>query len=317
MDLDLAQLRAFAAVAGLLHFGRAADRLGITQQALSKRIARLEVRLAVRLFDRGSSTGVRLTDAGRRLLEPARRALTAGDLAVAAARGTRRQLRIDVWGHLYAPMRTLAEVVAAAPELDVAPGAGRDFPAVADALRRGEVAAGLGRVPAPRGGAVTDLAHRLVRLEPVDAILSADHPLAGARELRPTDLRDSALRYPAEVERLDFLTRFADRFGIARRVGGPNLGLAPFLAAIRADPSAFSLFPADAAPAREPGIRFVPLVAPTPLYAWSLVWSGAHEHPELSSLAEAFAQLARRSRWLEFDPERDWLPDSDTDTDAA
>ncbi|MFG2560061.1 LysR family transcriptional regulator [Streptomyces sp. NPDC048496] len=310
MDLDLAQVRAFTAVAESLHFGSASARLGITQQALSKRIARLEVLLGVRLFERGQGKGVRLTEAGERFLAPARQTLSAGDLAVAAALGARRRLRIDVWGHLYGPMRTLAQVVAAAPGLDVEPGTGRDFPSVTEALRRSEVGAGFGRVPSLRGRAPAELAHRLVRLEPVDAVVSAAHPLAAAPELRPSDLRTSVLRYPADGDRLDFLTHFAEQFGVSRWTGGPNLGLAPFLAHIRDDPSCFSLFPADAVSGDVPGVRFIPLIAPTPLYAWSLVWSvaAAHEHPVLGDLLQAFAQAARQKRWLEFDPARDWLP---------
>ena len=42
MDLDLAQVRAFVAAAEDLHFGRAASRLFLTPQAVSKRIRRLE-----------------------------------------------------------------------------------------------------------------------------------------------------------------------------------------------------------------------------------------------------------------------------------
>ncbi|GIH59639.1 hypothetical protein Msi02_04560 [Microbispora siamensis] len=45
MDLDLVLVRAFAETAERLHFGRAAEHLGISQQALSKRVARLETLL--------------------------------------------------------------------------------------------------------------------------------------------------------------------------------------------------------------------------------------------------------------------------------
>ena len=110
VDLDLARVRAFTVTADLLHFGRAAGQLGISQQALSKRIARLEQELGVPLFDRSGHT-VALTGAGLRFLEPATRLVAAGDHAVAQVRETRRPLRLDVWGHLYAPMRTVAPVL--------------------------------------------------------------------------------------------------------------------------------------------------------------------------------------------------------------
>ncbi|MEV3860278.1 LysR family transcriptional regulator [Streptomyces sp. NPDC050095] len=313
MDLDLAQVRAFAAVADEQHFGRAAARLGITQQALSKRVARLESALGVRLFDRGAR-GVALTGDGGLFLEPARRVLDAGRAAVDAVRGAPpRPLRIDVWGHLYAPMRTVATMIESAPGLDAEPGAGRDYPSVADALMRGEVDAGFGRVHAlpDRDSGDSALVRRLVRLEPVDAVLSARHPLAGADALSPDRLRGSVLRYPAETVRLDFLTRFADRFGIERRAGGPNLGLESFLAHLRDEPGQFTLFPADVPLPDDPGLRVVPLVDPTPLYAWSLVWPAGREHPGITELLRACGQLAGARRWLDYDPARDWLPDTD------
>ncbi|MBV6700577.1 LysR family transcriptional regulator [Kitasatospora aureofaciens] len=320
MDLDLAQVRAFVAAAEELHFGRAAGRLAVSQQALSKRVARLEAALGVRLLDR-DARGVGLTEAGRRFLEPARRVLDQGDRAVAAVTCTGRPLRIDVWGHLYAPMRTVAQAVDGTPGLEVEPVPGRDLPSVAAALLRGEPDAGFGRVHPLPDGRDAGLTHRLVRLEPVDALLSTDHPLAGQDVLSPADLRGSVLRYPAAVDRLDFLTRFAVRFGIEERVGSTNLGLEHFVDRVRTDPSCFSLVPADcplpdvpAAPGR-PGVRTVPLADPTPLYAWSLVWrSGAPNadpHPQLQPLLRAFAEEARRSRWLEYDPARDWLPGPD------
>ncbi|MFI7700101.1 LysR family transcriptional regulator [Nonomuraea sp. NPDC049480] len=303
MDLDLAQVRAFVLAAEELHFGHAAEELSISQQALSKRIARLESMLGRRLFERGGH-GVRLTEAGRRFLEPARQTLAAADLAVAAVLDVHRQLRIDVWGHLYAPMRTLAQVASHEPRLEL--GHGRDLPAVAAALLHGTVDAAFGRVHAPLPAGLT---HRLIRLEPVDAILSADHPLAHAPAIRPEQLRDSVLWTPGPLHRLDFLHRFAEHFGIRDQAEGANLGLDHFLADLAADPRRFCLLPADIPLPSDPAIRSVPLVDPTPLYAWSLLWRDNGGHPLLEALTRAFTAEAERNRWLEYDPTRDWLPE--------
>ena len=101
VDLDLAQVRAFVAVADEAHFGRAAELLSVSQQGLSKRIARLEAELGVRLLTRArgqqQSRGVTLTDAGQRFLPPARRLVAAGDIAAAVAVGEERPFRPPKW----------------------------------------------------------------------------------------------------------------------------------------------------------------------------------------------------------------------------
>lgn len=239
MDLDVAQVRAFVRAAEELHFGRAAETLGISQQALSKRIAWLESLLRAPLFLR-DGRGVSLTGAGRRFLGPARRTLEAADAAVASVTGVERPLRVDVWGHLYAPTRTLAQVAFPSGKLTL--GHGRDLASVTGAFLAGDVDVAFGRVHPPLRAGLT---HRLVRLEPVDAVLSADHPLAAEPALRPEQLSDGVLWAPGALERLDFLHRFADRFGVRGRAASVNLGLAHFLAGIAEDPRRFSLLPAD------------------------------------------------------------------------
>jgi DNA-binding transcriptional LysR family regulator len=303
VDLDVARVRAFVAVADEGHFGRAAAALSITQQALSKRISRLESELGTPLLTRGPA-GAGLTEAGHRLLEPARRLLAAADTAVASVTGADRPLRIGFWGHLFQPMRSVRAALEHADRLAVELGPERDLPAAAAALRRGDVDAGFGRVHGSAGLAQAGLAHRLVRLEPVDAILGQDHPLAGRAGLRPADLADSTLMFPAAGGRLDFLTRFADRFGITSRVYGTNAGLADFTARVLASPSAFSLLPADL-PVRVPT---VPLTDPVPLYAWSLIWRHDDHHRFTPRLLDAFAAAGRESRWLEYNQGTDWLP---------
>ncbi|MFJ9865220.1 LysR family transcriptional regulator [Streptomyces sp. NPDC101165] len=309
MDLDLALVRAFVVTARTLHFGRAAEELNTSQQALSKRIARLEELLAARLFERQG--GIRLSEAGERFLPAAREALVAGERAVAAVTGAGPVVRIDTWGHLYAPMRTVADAVEALGAVRCEPGPGRDWPSVAQALLRGDTDLGFGRVHPLPDGRDAGLAQRLVRLEPVDVVVSPSHPLADAPALRPADLRDSVLWSPAELSRLDFLRRFADAFHITRRHDGPNLGLDHLVQHIRTEPEGFTLFPADAPLPDHMGLRCIPLVEPTPLYAWSLAWRESSPHPLLDTLLRGFTEVGRARRWLEHSPRRDWLPDTD------
>ncbi|CAM5720957.1 LysR family transcriptional regulator [Streptomyces canarius] len=90
-ELPLPQLHAFVVLAEELHFGRAADRLGIAQPPLSQQIRRLEDKVGHALFTREPGR-VTLTPAGRELLPAARRALTdlADGLATARAVGSGR-----------------------------------------------------------------------------------------------------------------------------------------------------------------------------------------------------------------------------------
>jgi DNA-binding transcriptional LysR family regulator len=83
--MDLRQLRYFCAVAEELNIGRAAVRLNIVQPALSRQMQALETDLNVILLER-LPRGVRLTSAGERLLEDARRILEDVDQTTDRAR---------------------------------------------------------------------------------------------------------------------------------------------------------------------------------------------------------------------------------------
>lgn len=81
----LDQARSFVALAEELHFGRAAERLNMTQPPLSRQIQKLERTIGVRLLDRDNRK-VELTAAGEAFLTDARRLVVAAERAPANAR---------------------------------------------------------------------------------------------------------------------------------------------------------------------------------------------------------------------------------------
>ncbi|WP_374104713.1 LysR family transcriptional regulator [Streptomyces sp. GESEQ-4] len=87
-DVHGRDLRYFVTVAEELHFTRAAERLYVSQPALSKQIRALERQLGVELLRRDRQ-GVALTAAGEALLAPARRVLAAWEEAAAAVERAR------------------------------------------------------------------------------------------------------------------------------------------------------------------------------------------------------------------------------------
>src|SRR5512146_2477897 len=93
--MEFNRLRSFAAVAEAGHLTRAADKLHVSQPALSAQIKALEDELGVELFERVPS-GMTLTSAGKRLLPVARSVLAAAQALHTEA----RVLRGEVAGHV-------------------------------------------------------------------------------------------------------------------------------------------------------------------------------------------------------------------------
>jgi DNA-binding transcriptional LysR family regulator len=188
MDVDARLWRSFLAVADELHYGRAAERLHITQPALSRQIRDLERTLGVRLFER-TSRRVALSQAGHTVLGQARRALTESDHAVRLARlaahGDRGELVISVL-----PSVTLVLLPAiirayhdAHPTIGVRIGEGFDDEQL-EALSAGRIDAGFLRTTAaPRGVQLRSLLS-----EPILAALPSDHRLAHHDEIALSEL---------------------------------------------------------------------------------------------------------------------------------
>lgn len=85
MRIDIRHLRAFLAVAELLHFRQAAERLNLAQPALSRTIQQLEDAIGVPLLTRNNRQ-VELTEPGRIFLEECRKLMAQLDLAIANTR---------------------------------------------------------------------------------------------------------------------------------------------------------------------------------------------------------------------------------------
>lgn len=91
--MELYQLKSFAAVAQMRHLTRAAEKLHISQPALSAQIRALEDTLGVALFER-TPAGMMLTAAGRRLLPAAEKVLAAAQ----AMRNEARAIKGEIGG---------------------------------------------------------------------------------------------------------------------------------------------------------------------------------------------------------------------------
>src|ERR1700756_2445404 len=87
MYLDLHELKSFSTLALELHFRRAAERLSMSQPALSKQIRRLEEKVGGPLFAR-TRRKVELTAAGKVLLTHAERVLRDSENALSITRQT-------------------------------------------------------------------------------------------------------------------------------------------------------------------------------------------------------------------------------------
>jgi DNA-binding transcriptional LysR family regulator len=184
--VELRLWRQFLAVAEELHFGRAAQRLHMTQPPLTQAIAQLEERIGARLFDRTKRT-VRLTPAGAALVPEARellgRAAALGAHARAAAHGEIGRLRLAFvstvgFGLLPQWVRAFrAQHPQVAFELIEATG-----DVQLPALDRGDIDAGF--VIHSPGFAPAHLAHLRIGREPLVAAIPEQHALARARALR-------------------------------------------------------------------------------------------------------------------------------------
>jgi DNA-binding transcriptional LysR family regulator len=301
MDLDTALLRAFVATAEELHFGRAAVRLFITQQALSKRVARLEEILGTRLLERNRRT-VALTATGARLLPHAREVVEAVDV-IAVATGFGGPVRVDVMDTHTAATGLLRHAVDHDPTLRLEVTARGARSTAVEALRAGDVDVAFGRasaVPWP-----VDVRRRCVLLEPIGLLLGAGHRLWARDDVTLAELTDTPLHFPmhdAPPDWTSLVDELTATFGITVDRAGSNLGFDHFLHQTADDPTTATFYGLRMPAPRDDRLRVVPIVAPTPVFAWSVMWR--RRTPE--SVIDRLTGPASTAL-----PEHAWLPTTD------
>ncbi|SMQ16667.1 DNA-binding transcriptional regulator, LysR family [Streptomyces sp. Ag82_O1-12] len=309
--LDPRLLRGFVTVAEELHFTRAAMRLHVAQQALSRDVRRLERELGTELFVR-TTRQVTLTPDGERLLPHARRVLHAQDELLAAFHQA-RPLLVDLNSPgLATPRRVLHEARELAPHQELMARYESGLTGAAGELLAGRLDASFGRFagldPALRAG----LDHQPVRFEPMAVVLPEDHRLAAWESVPLAELAGESVYAGAGNPRTPEWT------GLARLLfEGRGIEIAPpaplaigeeefqrIMARTRNPILAVVGFPAPASTV----VR--PLVDPVPLSPVSLVWRRGLTHPALDALRRAAARLAAEMGWLRR-PAGSWTPAGD------
>jgi DNA-binding transcriptional LysR family regulator len=189
-NIDLRHLRYFLAVAEELHFGHAAQRLHMAQPPLSQQIRRLEQEIGYPLFLR-SSRSVKLTPAGKALLDRARRTLQRVDEDLEAVRSVARGevgvLKVGFVGSamltslpaiLRGYRRMYSRVQLHLNELHTSQ--------LIEALREGSVDVAVAR----DAGTPQDMHVEQVLVEPLVAVVPKKHPLASLSSVPISRLRD-------------------------------------------------------------------------------------------------------------------------------
>ncbi|RFU38644.1 LysR family transcriptional regulator [Actinomadura logoneensis] len=304
MDVDVPGLRAFVAAAEEMHFGRAAQRLFLTQQALSQRVRRLESVLGAPLFER-TTRRVELTAAGRRVLPRARETLNAIDAVVAAVRGEPPRFRVDVFDQRFSPLTLLRGLLDSEPALRVEVSMRQGFEQAVPALLSGEIDAAFGQARDLPGRWPAGLTSRVVQLVPMHAFVGLDHPLAGRATMRPDELRDAGVVMPDPVasEARAFLTRLADRFGIPIRFVEPAVGLWHYGELVARENRAVALGEAGVELPAGTELHRIRLVDPVPLVPWCLTWRSGDTSAALRTVLRLLPAAVPpppddRSHWL-------------------
>jgi DNA-binding transcriptional LysR family regulator len=281
----LDQVRCFVAVAEELHFGRAAERLSMTQPPLSRQVQKLERSVGVALLER-DNRHVELTSAGTVFLAEARRLLTAADAAPALARriaaGRAGVLRLGFtaatgFSLLGTLMQTISEVMPAV-DLDL-----QELVTIEqiEAIRRGELDLALGRPPFDD----ERFDSRLLLSEDLVLVVPESHPLAASYAVRAADLRDLPIigHHPTKARYFyDMVVRYVDlSHADVVHVVSQILTMCSLVGAGRG----VAFVPESARLLGLPGVRFLELAdVPHGVVELHAIWDRSSKNPALHEL---------------------------------
>ena len=290
LDLDLSAVRAMIAVSDEGRFGSAAALLGISQQAVSKRIAKLESQLGVRLFERGNGD-VALTVQGARFLAHARSVLAAADVAVSAVLES-RILRVAAHAagiadanlmRFYLEQNRDAEI-----ELTMMSPSMTSRNAVID----GRVDAAFARAhwnARPLPSHITALP---AYLDALHLLVGRDHPLAGHDHVELEELEGLTAWVPGagfDSEVGDFYRHLSAYTGISIDTESHTDGIefADIVGRISQSGTLVTFGGEGTTTPWHANIRRIPVRNPTPAYPISLLWRETlTPHPQLTALID-------------------------------
>ncbi|MCL6736858.1 LysR family transcriptional regulator [Streptomyces neyagawaensis] len=304
-------LRAFLAVVDELHFTRAAARLYVAQQALSRDVRRLERELGVELFVR-TTRQVALTPDGERLVPYARRVLEAQDALVGAFKQA-RPLLVDLNSPgLATGVRVLRRARELVPDVELLARYESGLTHAAAEILAGRLDVSFGRFAGLDPAVRARLEQQPVRYEPMAVILPEDHRLTALDAVPLAELRGETVYAGAGNPRTPEWTELARELfagrGIEVAPAAPLVVGEEEFARVMAKTRTPVLAVVDFPPMPRSVLR--PLVDPVPLSPVSLVWRKGFTHPGLDALRRAATERASAEVWLSY-PQDGWIPATD------
>ncbi|WP_181772206.1 LysR family transcriptional regulator [Amycolatopsis pittospori] len=297
---SLEQLVSFVAVAEELHYGRAAERLSMTQPPLSRRIQLLERELGVELFDRTHRT-VRLTPAGRVFLAEARKILRSSQEATLYVRRAKQgEVGVVTLGFTATAAFSYLDRVLAAKNAEL-PGVDLVLREMATSAQVEEVLAGgidVGMIRPPVTGG--DIVTLPLWREPLLAALPSAHPLARRKknpDVRDFDREPFIMYSPSEGRYFHDVVVAVFRTARVLPAYTQYLGQVHTVLALVKANFGVALVPAAAAALRLEGVVLRPVdgIEGHPVEL-ELMWRRGNDNPALGALLTVVGNLVRRTR---------------------